>query len=215
MKLSNEFHVPVPVDRAWAVLLDVERVAPCMPGATLTAFDGGSFAGTVKVKLGPVSLTYAGKGSFVTRDFVERRVVIEASGKDSRGTGTAAATVTAELSPDGDGTRVRVGTELHITGAAAQLGRGMVDQVAGRLIAQFGDCLASTISAEAVAAEAVAAAVPAGVAGNGSGKPHAMVPAEAQPIDLLQVSGAKRIGRYALVAVALVLLGAVLIWWLR
>jgi carbon monoxide dehydrogenase subunit G len=197
MELSNEFSVPVPVDRAWATLLDVERVAPCMPGATLTSFDGETFAGTVKVKLGPVNLTYAGKGRFASRDFVQRRVVIEASGKDSRGTGTASATVTASLSPDGDGTRVHVITDLHITGAAAQFGRGMIDQVAGRLITQFADCLASALAAGATPV----------VSPNGAKKP--------QPIDLLQVSGAKRLAPYALIALALVIIGVLALWLIR
>src|SRR5919199_4300994 len=120
MQLEHTFTVPVPVDRAWAVLLDLDRVAPCLPGATLAEFDGERFAGTVRVKLGPVSLTYQGTGRFVERDEQARRVVIEASGKD-RTSGSAAAKVTASLRPDEAGSRVDVRSDVHITGRAAQL----------------------------------------------------------------------------------------------
>lgn len=204
MELVNEFSVAVPVDRAWTTLLDVERVAPCMPGATLTSFDGDSFTGNVRVKLGPVNMTYTGKGRFVSRSFDERRVVIEASGKDSRGTGTAAATVTASLTPSSDGgTRVHVVTDLRITGSAAQMGRGLIGDVAGRLITQFADCLASTLAAApSVNGTPVSPAV------------TTTVP-EASPIDLLQVSGAKRLAPYALIAVALVVIGILVLWFIR
>lgn len=197
MELVNEFSVAVPVERAWATLLDVEKVAPCMPGATLTSFDGSSFAGTVKVKVGPVNLTYSGKGRFVSRSADDKRVVIEASGKDSRGTGTAAATVTATLSPDGSGTRVHVLTDLHITGAAAQFGRGMIGDVAGRLITQFADCLASTIASSQTS-----------VAVNGSAP-------SAKPLDLIQATGAKRLMPYAGIALALVVIGLLAVWLIR
>jgi carbon monoxide dehydrogenase subunit G len=150
MELTNEFSVAAPVDQAWAVLLDVERIAPCMPGATLNSFDGEAFTGTVQVKLGPVNMTYAGKGSFVSKDAENHQVVIQASGKDSRGKGTAAATVTASLHPDGSGTRVNVVTKLNITGAAAQFGRGMIADVAGRLINQFATCLTTTMATSAI-----------------------------------------------------------------
>src|SRR5436305_6608175 len=110
MQLEHSFTVPVPVDTAWATLLDLPRIAPCMPGATLTGVEGDAFTGTVKVKLGPIALTYQGKGRFVERDEAAHRVVIEASGKDTRSAGTAAAKVTAALTPDGDKTRVDVTT---------------------------------------------------------------------------------------------------------
>jgi carbon monoxide dehydrogenase subunit G len=113
----------------------------------LTSFDGEVFTGTVKVKLGPVNLTYTGKGRFVSKDDAAHRIVIEASGKDKRGTATAAATITSTLFPEGDLTRVRVVTDLRITGAPAQFGRGMIADVAGRLVGQFADCLAQEIAA--------------------------------------------------------------------
>jgi carbon monoxide dehydrogenase subunit G len=148
MRLDQSFTVPVPVDQAWEVLLDVPRIAPCMPGAALTDFDGEAFNGTVKVKLGPIQLTYKGKGRFVERDEAARRVVIEASGRDVRAAGTAAATVTAVLVPDGDATRVDVATELTVTGKPAQFGRGMLADVSGKLLGQFADCLAGKLAAQ-------------------------------------------------------------------
>jgi carbon monoxide dehydrogenase subunit G len=227
--LENEFSVAVPVDRAWTTLLDVERVAPCMPGATLTSWDGSEFTGNVKVRLGPVSLTYAGKGRLASRDDGAKRVVIEASGKDSRGAGTAAATVTAALSPDGDGTRVHVVTDLHITGQAAQFARGMANDVAGRLVKQFADCLATTIAqsppmAAATVDSAVNGAIltPApGTAADALGIPDQAAastppaPQEVRPIDLLEVSGARRLLPYALVALALVVIGVLAILYIR
>src|SRR6266542_4245372 len=109
MRLEHSFVVPVPVDQAWGVLLDVERIAPCMPGAALTEYSGDDFAGTVRVKLGPVNLLYKGSGRFLERDEAARRVVLEASGRDTRSAGTAAATVTSTLHPADDGTRVQCG----------------------------------------------------------------------------------------------------------
>lgn len=145
MRLEHRFTVPVPVEQAWAVLLDLPRVAPCMPGATLSGVDGDTFTGTVKVKLGPIALTYQGNGRFVERDEAARRVVLEARGKDVRAAGTAAATVTAVLIDAGDATDVEVYTDLTITGRPAQFGRGLIADVSGKLLNQFADCLASTL----------------------------------------------------------------------
>jgi len=141
MRLEQGFEVPVPVAAAWDVLLDLERVAPCMPGATLTGFNGTDFTGLVKVKLGPVSLSYKGNGRFVERDEAGRRVAFIASGQDSRGAGGASARVTAVLH-EGDGgntTVVRVVADLDIAGRAAQFGRGMIADVSGKLIKQFAE----------------------------------------------------------------------------
>jgi uncharacterized protein len=161
MRLDHTFTVPVPVEEAWDVLLDVPRIAPCMPGAALTDFDGEGFNGTVKVKLGPIQLTYKGKGRLVERDEAARRVVIEASGRDVRAAGTAAATVTAVLAPDGDSTRVDVATELTVTGKPAQFGRGMLSDVSGKLLGQFADCLAGKLAASGSAPPAEPAPSPA------------------------------------------------------
>ena len=148
MKLEHDFTVPTSVDEAWKVLLDVERVAPCMPGATLLTVDGDEFTGTVKVKVGPIQVTYKGQAKFAERDDASHRAVIEASGKEARGSGTAAATVTAQLTASGDDkTTVSVETDLNVTGRPAQFGRGVMEEVAGKLIGQFASCLADELSA--------------------------------------------------------------------
>jgi len=147
MKLEHEFTVPAGIDEAWKVLLDVEKVAPCMPGASLTSVDGDDFTGTVKVKVGPIQVTYKGQARFVEKDDTTHRAVIEASGKEARGSGTAAATVTAQLTADGAAqTKAHVVTDLNITGRPAQFGRGVMADVGAKLIGQFADCLADELS---------------------------------------------------------------------
>ena len=147
MELEHEFTVAAPVDRAWTTLIDLDKVVPCMPGAALTSYDGEAFEGTVKVKLGPVSMTFAGKGRFVERDEAARTMVVEASGRDSRGGGTAKATIRAVLVPSGDdATDVKVKTDMAVTGRVAQFGRGMIADVSSRLLGQFTDCLAGKLA---------------------------------------------------------------------
>ncbi|MGH3239976.1 MAG: SRPBCC family protein [Spirillospora sp.] len=152
MRIENTFTVPVPVDEAWAVLLDVERVAPCMPGATLESVDGDVFTGRVRAKVGPVTLTYKGRAEFTSRDPATRTATLAARGKDARGAGTAAATVTMRLTAEdatGDAaTRVEVLTDLDITGKPAQLGRGVITDVGNKIIGQFADALADQLAAE-------------------------------------------------------------------
>jgi carbon monoxide dehydrogenase subunit G len=128
--------------------MDPERVAPCMPGATLTEVDGPKFTGTVKVKLGPITLMYKGTGEFVETSESDHRAVIKASGKDVRGNGTAAASVTASLVEVDGGTRASVVTDLSITGRPAQFGRGLIAEVGGKIIDQFAGCLASRLGSE-------------------------------------------------------------------
>jgi carbon monoxide dehydrogenase subunit G len=211
MRLEHNFTVPVPVDAAWEVLLDLERIAPCLPGATVTGVDGDEFTGTVKVKLGPVTLTYQGKGRFVERDEAAHRAVVEASGRDTRSAGTASATVTSTLTADGDAaTRVDVVTDLTVTGRPAQFGRSMISDVSAKLIGQFADCLAETLAAPAPA-PAPAATGPAPEADQAAPPPP---PAEAEPIDLLRVTGgtpaARRLAAYGLGALLAVLAWLVL-----
>jgi carbon monoxide dehydrogenase subunit G len=159
VQLENSFTVPVPVDDAWRVLLDIERIAPCMPGAALDSVDGDDFTGRVKVKLGPINLTYAGKASFVEKDEAAHRAVIDAKGKDQRGNGTAAAVITATLNAEGSSTRVNVLTDLNITGRPAQFGRGVMTDVGNKLLGQFADKLAAQLAESPdVAADADAAA---------------------------------------------------------
>jgi carbon monoxide dehydrogenase subunit G len=140
MKLTHSFVAPAPAEEVWEALIDPERVAPCLPGATLTSVDGKSFSGEVKVKLGPVQLLYRGSGEFVEIDPVLRRAVMKAAGKDTRGNGTASAVVTFQV-----GDSVEVETDLAITGRPAQLGRGLIAEVSGKLVDQFAECLASTL----------------------------------------------------------------------
>ncbi|MGY1772413.1 SRPBCC domain-containing protein [Blastococcus sp. SYSU D00813] len=147
MQLENSFTVPVPIDEAWRVLLDIERIAPCMPGAALDSVTGDDFTGRVKVKLGPINLTYQGKASFVEKDEAAHRAVIDARGKDQRGNGTAAAVVTATLAAEGATTRVDVLTDLNITGRPAQFGRGVMTDVGNKLLGQFADKLAAQLAA--------------------------------------------------------------------
>jgi len=145
VQLENSFTVPVPIDEAWRVLLDIERIAPCMPGAALDSVDGDDFTGRVKVKLGPINLTYQGKASFIEKDEAAHKAVIDARGKDQRGNGTAAATVTANLKAEGSITRVNVLTDLNITGRPAQFGRGVMTDVGNKLLGQFADKLAAQL----------------------------------------------------------------------
>jgi carbon monoxide dehydrogenase subunit G len=146
VQLEHTFTVPAELKHAWQVLLDIERIAPCMPGASIDSIDGDDFTGTVKVRLGPIGLTYKGKASFIEKDETAHRAVISAQGKDARGNGTASATVTATLSARGDGTLVEVRTDLNITGKPAQFGRGVMVDVGNKLIGQFADCLAGKLS---------------------------------------------------------------------
>jgi carbon monoxide dehydrogenase subunit G len=139
--LSHSFTVPASVDDAWATFMDLEQVGACFPGATVTSATEDGFEGTVKVKLGPIALVYAGSGTFSERDDTAHRAVIEAKGKDKRGNGTAGATVTIQLSEVADGTRADVQTDLAVTGKPAQFGRGVMQDVSDKLLQQFVDCI--------------------------------------------------------------------------
>jgi carbon monoxide dehydrogenase subunit G len=159
VELVNEFRVPVPADRAWEVLTDIERIAPCLPGAQLLSVDGEEFTGAVKVKVGPITMQYKGKAAFQQKDESVRRAVIKASGKETRGQGNAAAVVTADLKENGAGTTCFLTTDLTISGKAAQFGRGILADVATKLIDQFADRLAADVLADSVPAAAADAAV--------------------------------------------------------
>jgi uncharacterized protein len=164
MKLEHDFTVHAPLAQAWNVLLDVERVAPCLPGAALDGGDGTEFTGTMTVKLGPVTSRYRGTVRIEEADEAGRRAVLRAQGRDARGAGTAAATITTRLDAVGDDTRVRVETDLAVSGPAAQFGRGVMQDVSGKLMRQFANCLAEELGS---AGATVAVAAPAAVAASG------------------------------------------------
>jgi carbon monoxide dehydrogenase subunit G len=161
VELNNEFRVAVPVAKTWEVLTDVERVAPCLPGATLLSVDGDEFTGAVKVKVGPITVSYQGEAAFAEKDAAARRVVLKASGKETRGNGNAAALVTAQLKDEGDATLVVITTDLTISGKAAQFGRGVLADVAGNLIGQFAKSLEASVVGNAAPATGVSTAAAA------------------------------------------------------
>lgn len=233
MKLEHSFTVPADLDTVWTAVLDPERVAPCMPGASLSEVDGDSFKGTVKVKVGPISLQYKGSGEFLEKDEAARKVVIKASGKDTRGNGTASATVTVSLRAEGEVTAGSVDTDLSITGKPAQFGRGLISEVGGKILDSFASCLADTLGPEqatepqpeeapklsvvesersaaadtgAKAGEAVAKAKPAAEAKPAAKPKLASVDPqpESEPIDLLAYAGPSVLKRVVPLAVAII-----------
>jgi uncharacterized protein len=171
VELNNEFRVAVPAATTWQVLTDVERVAPCIPGAQLLSVDGDDFTGAVKVKVGPITVSYKGEASFQEKDQAAQRVVIKASGKETRGSGNAAALVTAQVKDEGPaGSLVSITTDLTISGKAAQFGRGVLADVSTNLIGQFARNLETELlggsapagTSSAAAAPSIAAAADAG-----------------------------------------------------
>jgi carbon monoxide dehydrogenase subunit G len=203
VQLEHQLSVPAPIDVVWPALLDPERVAPCVPGATLTGVDGDTFTGTVKVKVGPITLLYKGTGTFTEQDEQARRAVLKASAKDTRGNGTVNATVTLTLVEEGDRTSGVVATDLSITGKPAQFGRGMIADVGGKIIEQFTACLSEKLAAPAVAAAT-------GLESEAVGEPAAAPSTEAEPLDLVHYarrSALKRVGPLVAAAMVLLLIG--------
>lgn len=185
MDLNNEFDVAAPIEQAWNVLTDLERIAPCLPGAQLLEVEGDEYRGVVKVKVGPVVAQYKGRAVFVERDDANHRAVLSADGRDTRGQGNASATIEANLTPTDAGTHVVVATNLKVSGKVAQFGRGVMVDVSSKLMAQFVENLETTVlaadGAEPGAAEP-GAAEPAtsepGAADSGAAGPAAEEPAE-------------------------------------
>ncbi len=204
MKIDSEFTVGVPVEQAWAVLTDLERIAPCMPGAQLTGVEGEVYSGRVKVKVGPVTSEYAGTARFVEKDDATYHAVIDAKGRDSRGAGNASAVITAQLRAEGEHTVVSVDTELKISGKIAQFGSGMIKEVSQKLLGQFVDCLESELVVSGADAPAPAAerAADDEASGPADGGPSASAPKEnlqaknvftpapeAAPADIMRIAG--------------------------
>lgn len=236
MEFTNEFRVPSDIETTFATLTDLERVAPCLPGATLEEVDGDTYSGKVKVKVGPVTVVYAGTARMAEVDAEAKRGRIEAAGKETRGTGSAKADVLATLVEDGDGTLVTVVTDLTVTGKPAQFGRGVMAEVGAKIIDTFADRLRTMMEEEGAAAPAeaaepttpVAAGEPAAAAGaepgpeaEATGAAAASGPRKIAPqpgreddaLDLMDVAGAAALKR--LVPLVVVVIGVIaLIWWL-
>jgi uncharacterized protein len=228
MKLEHKFTVPAPIDTVWQALLDPERVAPCMPGATITSVNGAEFAGIMKVRLGPISLQYRGSGRFTDTDEVAHRAVITATGTAAGGQGTVAATVQASLAENGEGTAVTVATDLTVTGKPAQFGRGLIEDVGEKIIGQFVDCLSRRLGPQkgpTPVAEAPPSAPSPPSAASPSVQPRprpvqlapvrAVPPPVTEEIDLLDAAGGAVAKRAIPAIAALVLLALIIRWWRR
>lgn len=215
MDLTNTFTVATPIDEMWPILCDIERIAPCMPGAQLTDVDGDEYRGLVKIKVGPITATFKGTATMTERDDDAHRAVLKASGKDTGGKGNANATITASAAAtDEGGTEVTITTDLSITGKVAQFGRSAMSDISTKLLGQFVSCLeADVLAAPAPAAEEEVVDV-TDDAPAAEPPPAPAPPKEPEPIDLLEtagVPGAKQAGPIA----AIVALVVVLYWWRR
>jgi len=189
MELTNDFRVALPVERAWAVLTDVEQIAPCLPGAQLQEIEGDEYRGVVKVKVGPITAQYKGQAKFLSLDPEAHVAVLRAEGRETRGQGNANATITATLTPDGEGTAVAIATDLTVTGRVAQFGRGVLADVSAKLLDQFVADLEKTVLVDQSPVEAadvqledpIAAVQPD--ADDVSPAPDAPVVQPAEPVD--------------------------------
>ena len=214
MLLTNEFVVARPIDETWAVLTDIERIAPCMPGAQLTGVSGDEYQGKVKVKVGPMTAQFSGTAVFKEQDAAAHRAVIEAKGRDATGKGRASALVTAVLVAEEATTRVRVETDLNIAGPLAQMGRSTIADISTRLLTQFVANLEQQLAAESPAAEPVPAA-PSTVEEPEAPKDEVRVidAPEAEAVDLTKVAGARTLLKLALPVVLVIAAIVALIIW--
>ena len=193
MDLTPRFVVPAPIAPTWAAFNDLERVARCFPGATVTSVEGDDFAGSVKVRLGPIAMHYEGSGRFVERDETRHRAVIRATGQDHRGNGTAGVTVVAYMRPEGEETAVELTSELSITGRPAQFGQGVMQDVSDKLLGEFVACMAGRLEEEAPAAS--------------SGEP-----AVTEQLDLMSTVLPVMLRRYGLPVAGIIVL-TVIVWF--
>ena len=214
MELINEFEVDAPLDVVWSVLTDVERIAPCLPGAQLQEVEGDEYRGVVKVKVGPITAQYKGAASFVEKDDSGYRAVLRAEGRDTRGTGNAAADITAEMAPTATGTRVAVTTDLKVTGKVAQFGRGVMADVSKKLMGQFADNLSELLDQVQPDSEPAVdgpASAEVSLPGQAEEQVRVIDAPEAAAVDLLGAAGTPVLKRLLPVAVAVVVLVVVII----
>jgi carbon monoxide dehydrogenase subunit G len=217
MKLENEFTVHAPVEQAWQVLLDVERVAPCLPGAAIEGTDGDAHKGTMTIKIGPITTRYSGTVKIEQADETARRAVMRAQARDSRGKGTAAATITSTMEEVEGGTRVHVETDLRVTGPAAQFGRGVMQDVSAKLMGRFADCLAEEMAGAGAAAVSPPDAVsarpepPPGPAGD-SAEAAARAPEPRRSEEVLDLGEASRAALLKRVAPVAAVMALLIVW---
>jgi uncharacterized protein len=203
MDLNHQFTVAVPVEDAWRILTDVERIAPCLPGAQLQEIEGDTYRGIVKVKVGPIQAQFKGQANFIERDDVAHKVVLKGEGRDTTGKGNASAIITAEMTAvDASNTAVTVNTDLSVTGKVAQFGRGAMADISDKLLAQF------VVNLNALIAEQPATAAPAAAPEPTEGV-RTIESAEVAPLDLLSAAGSPILKRAIPVVVVVV---AVLVW---
>ncbi len=211
MNVNNEFVVGVPIEEAWGAMLDLERIAPCLPGASIDGQDGDEYRGTMRVKVGPITAKYQGTVRYEEVDEQARRAVLHATGRDARGQGTASATITSKLERSAERTRVSVETDMKLTGRAAQFGRGVAQDVATKMLGRFAECLEQELGAQGKGKTSGAARSPA--AGgvyyreDSAGEPEAF--------DLGAAGGTAVLKRAIPVAAALVVLAGVSFWLFR
>jgi len=209
MILDNEFRVSVPIERAWEVLTDIPLITPCLPGAELTGHEDDEFTGKIKIKVGPVTSHFAGKALLTVRDEQARHVEIQADGRDSKGSGNASAKITADMSEDGEGTKVTIHTDLKISGKVAQFGKGMIAEVSGKLIGQFVDCIENRLLGDGVIDDVAAQSAATSVAGTSDAATAEAQPSAPEPVealDLMELAGNSVYKRLAPVGAVIVLL---------
>ena len=220
MELNNDFEVSAPIEKAWAVLTDVERISPCLPGAQLQEVEGDEYRGIVKVKVGPITAQYKGAASFVEKDDINKKAVLKADGRDTRGAGNASAFITAQLTPVGNRTKVEVRTDLTVTGKVAQFGRGVMADISAKLMRQFADNLEKLLEDDLAVPEtqsaptgessgddtAVAAPVTETPTLAPSTGPRKIDMPEPKAVDLLDTAGAPVLKRLAPVLAVLLVL---------
>ncbi len=207
MKLDNEFTVHAPIERAWEVLTDIPAITPCLPGAALTEYDGNEYQGTVKIKVGPVTANYSGKAVFAVVDEEQRHIEIAADGRDSRGSGNASASITADMREEGEYTVVAIATDLKVAGKVAQFGKGMIAEVSGKLIDQFVECIEQELLGDKVIDDVAAASAETSAASgdeapsSGGSTTTTVPPREVEALDLMDLAGDSMYRRLAPVGI--------------